>query len=118
MPKVLVVEDDAATRRGLETLLRQAGYDVLVADSVPQGRKALEEGAPDLLITDVRLGEFNGLQLLATSTRPIPAIVATAFADSALEIEAARLGAHYLLKPIVPAVLLTLVEELLAERQQ
>ena len=115
MPKVLVVEDDAATRGGLETLLRQAGYDVVVADSVPQGRKALENEAPDLLITDVRLGEFNGLQLLATSKRPIPSIVATAFADPALEIEAARLGAHYLLKPISPPVLLTLVEQLLSE---
>jgi DNA-binding response OmpR family regulator len=117
MPKVLVVEDDVATRRGLETLLQQAGYDVLLADSVPQGRKVLDEGAPDLLITDVRLGEFNGLQLLATSSRPIPAIVATAFADPALEIESARLGARYLVKPIIPAVLLALMEQLLSEKR-
>ena len=117
MPKVLVVEDEAATRRGLETLLQQAGYEVVVAASVPQAQKALNEDAPDLIITDVRLGEFNGLQLLATSSRPIPAIVATAFADPALEIEAARLGAHYLLKPIAPTVLLALVEDLLSEKR-
>ena len=113
MPRVLIVEDDAATRSGLGTLLQRAGYDVLVTDSVPEGRRALEEGAPDLLIADVRLGEFNGLQLIAMSPRPIPAIVVTAFVDPALEADARRLGAHYLVKPIAPAVLLALVEELL-----
>lgn len=113
MSRVLVVEDDVATRNGLETLLQRAGYEVLATDSVPEGRRALEEGAPDLLITDVRLGEFNGLQLVAMSPKPIPAIVVTAFIDPALELDARRLGAHYLAKPIEPATLLALVEELL-----
>ena len=94
-------------------LLQRAGYDVIATDSVPEGRRALEEGAPDLLIADVRLGEFNGLQLIAMSGRPIPAIVVTAFVDPALEADARRLGAHYLVKPITPGVLLSLVEELL-----
>ena len=111
MSRVLVVEDDVATRNGLETLLQRAGYEVLATDSVPEGRRALEEGAPDLLITDVRLGEFNGLQLIAMSPRPIPAIVVTAFVDPALELDARRLGAHYLVKPIVTATLLALVDE-------
>jgi DNA-binding response OmpR family regulator len=109
----LIVEDDTATRNGLKLLLQRAGYDVLATDSVPEGRRALEEGAPDLLIADVRLGEFNGLQLIAMSGRPIPAIVVTAFVDPALEADARRLGAHYLVKPIMPGVLLSLVEELL-----
>jgi DNA-binding response OmpR family regulator len=109
----LIVEDDTATRNGLEMLLQRAGYEVLATDSVPEGRRALEEGAPDLLIADVRLGEFNGLQLIAMSGRPIPAIVVTAFVDPALEADARRLGAHYLVKPVTPAVLLSLVEELL-----
>jgi DNA-binding response OmpR family regulator len=113
MSRVLVVEDDVATRNGLETLLQRAGYEVLATDSVPEGRRALEESAPDLLITDVRLGEFNGLQLVAMSLKPIPAIVVTAFIDPALELDARRLGAHYLVKPIEPATLLALVEELL-----
>jgi DNA-binding response OmpR family regulator len=110
---VLIVEDDPATRNGLEMLLQRAGYEVLATDSVPEGRRALEEGAPDLLIADVRLGEFNGLQLIAMSGRPIPAIVVTAFVDPALEADARRLGAHYLVKPVTPGVLLSLVEELL-----
>jgi DNA-binding response OmpR family regulator len=113
MPRVLIVEDDTATRNGLQTLLQRAGYVVLATDSVPEGKRALEEGAPDLLITDVRLGEFNGLHLIAMSPRPIPAIVVTAFVDPALEADAHRLGAHYLVKPIAPNALLELVEDLL-----
>jgi CheY-like chemotaxis protein len=113
MPTVLIVEDDTATRNGLKTLLQGAGYDVLATASVPEGKRALEEGAPDLLITDVRLGEFNGLHLVAMSARPIPAIVVTAYVDPALEADAHQLGAHYLVKPIAPTALLTLVEDLL-----
>jgi DNA-binding response OmpR family regulator len=110
---ILVVEDDSATRLGLELLLKRAGYDVVATHSVAEGQRALEEAAPDLLIADVRLGAFNGLQLIAMNPLPIPAIVMTGFDDPVLEADARRLGAEYLLKPIVPAALLTLVKELL-----
>ena len=70
--KILLVEDDDATRVGLSTLLERAGYDVVATESVQEGRSALEDASPDLLITDVRLGAFNGLQLIAMSPRPIP----------------------------------------------
>jgi CheY-like chemotaxis protein len=70
MSRVLIVEDDPATRNGLAILLEQAGYDVLATESVPEGRRALEEGAPDLLITDVRLGEFTALPRGWRSKRP------------------------------------------------
>lgn len=110
---ILLVEDDAATRLGLSTLLERAGYDVVASESVQEGRSLLEEASPDLLITDVRLGAFNGLQLLAMSPRPIPTIVTTGFPDPVLEAEARQLGAKFLLKPVEPADLLALVAELL-----
>ena len=110
---ILLVEDDHATRLGLSTLLERAGYAVVASESVQEGRSVLEESPPDLLITDVRLGAFNGLQLLAMSPRPIPTIVTTGFPDPVLESEARQFGAQFLLKPIEPAGLLTLVAELL-----
>jgi len=113
--KILVVEDDDATRRGLVVLLRNAGYDVVAVDSIPDAKKALASEHPDLLITDIRLGAFNGLQLLATNPNPIPAIVMTGFPDRVLEAEAQHLGAEFMLKPVAPPDLLAMVERKLSD---
>ena len=90
--KILVVDDDNATVLGLVELFRGAGYQSVGASTLAAGRKALVDEAPDLLIADVRLAEFNGLQLIITSPRPIPVIVVTGFPDPAIEAEARRLG--------------------------
>jgi DNA-binding response OmpR family regulator len=113
--KILVVEDDNATRRGLVALLRNAGYNVVAVNSIPDAKKALVTERPDLLITDVRLGAFNGLQLLATNPNPIPAIVMTGFPDRVLEAEAQHLGAEFVLKPVVPSELMAMVERKLSD---
>lgn len=114
--KILVVDDDDGMRRFLFTILTRAGYDVVTAESVQGGSRTLEEARPDLLITDVRLGDFNGLQLLAMRPLSIPMIVVTGFPDPVLEAEARQFGAEFLLKPIEPARLLTLVKERLQNR--
>ena len=114
--RVLIVEDDTATRSGLEKLLQNAGYATVTASSLQDGLQAMTETAPDLLIADVRLGEYNGIQLIATSGLSIPSIVITAFADPVLEAEARRFGADYLLKPVSPAQLMALIRQRLAEK--
>lgn len=114
-PTVLVVEDDAPTREGLYALLTADGYHVVVAGGYKDGRRALLSTHPDLVLTDLRLGGFNGLQLLILSPSPVPAIVVTGFADPVLEEQARSLGAAFVLKPIVPRALLELIEQKLAE---
>jgi FixJ family two-component response regulator len=109
--KILIVEDDDTNRAGLVQLLRGAGYDVIGAGTFEQGRQLLNAENPDLLITDLRLEGFNGLQLIITRLHPIPAIVITGFADRILETEAKHLGADYLVKPFLPSALLNLIEE-------
>jgi DNA-binding response OmpR family regulator len=109
--KILVVEDDSSNRSGLVKLLTQAGYEAVGAATFEQGRQLLATENPDLLITDLRLEGFNGLQLIITRVRPIPAIVITGFADRTLELEARHLGADFLVKPFAPSALLTLVEQ-------
>ena len=115
-PKVLIVEDNDATRTGLSELLKRAGYETHATRSFEEGLRAMREDTPDLLIADVRLGPYNGLQLLVTSPKRVPTIVMTGFPDPVLEADAHHLGAQFILKPVAPAALLALVEEQLAAR--
>ena len=115
-PRVLIVEDNDATRTGLSELLKRAGYETQATRSFEEGSRAMRDDAPDLLIADVRLGPYNGLQLLVTSPKRIPTIIMTGFPDPVLEADAHHLGAQFILKPVAPAALLSLVEEQLASR--
>lgn len=115
-PRVLIVEDNDATRTGLSELLKRAGYDTLATRSYEDAIRVMREDTPDLLIADVRLGPYNGLQLLVTAPRRVPTIIMTGFPDSVLEADAHHLGAQFILKPVVPAALLALIEEQLASR--
>ena len=113
--KILIVDDDEPTRAGLAMLLADSGYETITAGTVPAAIKLLSEAQPDFLLVDIRLDQYNGLHLVAMRNRPIPAVVLTGFADPAIEADARRLGAEFLLKPISPSVLVALVKRLLAE---
>src|SRR3954468_14591471 len=111
--RVLIVEDHEATRQGLRALLTNAGYEVEAAGDFSQARRALSEHAPDLLITDLRLGEYNGLQLVAAVPLGIPSIVVPGFPDAVLGADALKLGAHYITKPVDAQALMNLMDEAL-----
>lgn len=116
---VLVVDDDAATLQGLVALLEGAGHKVLAASDFAEGRRLLLSARPALLVVDIRLHDYNGLQLvvIAQSLTPAPpSIVTSGFDDPVLEQEARSLGATFLLKPLDPAQLLALVNAQLAPR--
>ena len=108
--RILVVEDDNATRRGMAQLLTGAGYEVTETASMTEALSLLSSDTPDLVITDLRLAEFNGLYLAAVNPQRIPVIIVTGYADRGLEAEARELGADFLLKPVKPSQLLAVVE--------
>jgi DNA-binding response OmpR family regulator len=116
--RILVVDDHDATREGLTALLKNAGYVVLSAGTFAEGRQLLADEAPNLLIADVRLGEYNGLQLVAAAPRAVASIIITGFPDAALGAEALKLGAHYITKPVAADALLALVEETIVRARQ
>ena len=113
--RVLIVDDDEACLSGMKQLLEMAGHEALVASTFEEGRRVLLSAAPDILIADVRLGSFNGLQLIATNAVNIPVIVISGFDDAVLQAEARAMGADYLVKPISPAALLERIEQKLSE---
>ena len=111
--RILVVEDDHHTCAAMVEFLRREGYDATGVGSFDEARSTLRANPPDLLITDIRLREYNGLQLLILMST-IRGIIVTAFADPVIEAEARAQGAPILLKPITPGVLLKTVQEVLA----
>jgi CheY-like chemotaxis protein len=115
--RILVVEDDRATRRGMVALLAAAGYDVVESNSMPDALERIEARPPDLVITDLRLAEFNGLYLAAVNPRRIPIVIVTGHFDRGLEAEAHELGAEFLIKPVRPSQLLAVVERRLPASQ-
>jgi DNA-binding response OmpR family regulator len=112
--RILIVDDDQVYLAGMKELLEDAGYEVFLAGSFEEGKDVLRDRRPDLLIVDVRLGAFNGLQLLSTGQVQIPAIVVTGFDDTVLRADANIFGASYLVKPISPADLIALIDRKLA----
>src|SRR6476620_11577810 len=109
--RVLIVDDDEACLTGMQQLVEMAGHHALVASTYEEGRRVLRNGAPDMLIADVRLGSFNGLQLVATNASNIPVIVISGFDDVVLQAEARAMGAEYLVKPVSPAALLDCIAQ-------
>jgi DNA-binding response OmpR family regulator len=116
--RILIVDDDVAARAGMVELLNLSGYEATACGTFEEGRRALRERRPDLLITDVRLGEYNGLQLLVGTPEPVPTIVVTGYSDPVLQAEARAHQAPYLIKPLVPAQLLETIKEVLARRRE
>lgn len=116
---VLLVDCNPDTRVKRAELLSSAGYSVVAAGTFSEALDRLSCDPPDLLITDVRLGEFNGLHLVVRSRRERPHIGALVIHDAAdlgLEAEATRLGAASLLKQTEPTALFQTIRRLLSER--
>lgn len=98
-------------------VLGDAGYRVTGAASFEEGRQALATSTPDVLLTDIRLGAYNGLQLIIRARADNPrvrAFVLTGFSDPVVRREAERLHAVHLEKPVDLQLLLDLVAEALA----
>ena len=117
MRKILVVDDDQVVRDFVRYVLHQAGY---LVQSVPNGdvaSKVLEQGLPDLILTDMWMPKKAGNQLIEEvrshyPTIPIIAMSGAATAQPGIYLKMARsLGADFTLdKPFSPDDLLRRVE--------
>lgn len=114
--ELLVVSTDPAVLTGRVTALRQAGYAISACASFPDARRLLSEGSsPDVLVTDVRLGPYNGLHLVAIARVEHPRTLAIVIggADPVLEGEARGLSARYVVGPLPGKELATAVADTL-----
>jgi DNA-binding response OmpR family regulator len=111
--QVLIVEPEESVRASLAAALDLAGFEIIEARTFQEARRLLRERTPGILVTEVRLAGFNGLQLILTSPKRIPSVLVSR-ADPVLQAEARRLGAAYLIKPVSHADLLVAIEQQLA----
>jgi len=110
--RVLIVDSDAQSARQLVAELRRWGCDPIEATSFEEGKRLWTAEKPPMLIVDVCLGQFNGLQLLlrARSDRPdVRAIITCGFPDKVLEAETTRFGGTFLVKPLSPAQVMAIL---------
>ncbi len=106
MARLLIVDDEAPMRRVLASLLEEAGHEVVAAGGVLEARRTLATGLFDLVITDQKMPDGEGLDLLdhvQESDPALPVVVLTAFATVELAVDAMRRGAFdFITKPFVP----------------
>ncbi len=101
--RILLIDDDDSLRRVTEYNLSTAGFEVDTAASGLEGMAKFKDKPVDLVVTDVKLGDMNGLDLL-TKVKELssntPVIVITAFATIDMAVQAMGQGAfHFLAKP-------------------
>lgn len=98
----MIVDDDPVVLDAMQRLLVLWGYSTLPISNFEEARVSLGVQSPDALIVDIRLGEYNGLQLVHIAKRSNPSmavVVVSGFDDPVLRNEALQAGAVYLLKP-------------------
>lgn len=119
---ILVVEDDNQSRLSVVAVLSYAGYQVTSASSGEAAIELLTQHTFDAIVTDIRMGDIDGLQVLSASKRqpePPSVILLTGHASLDTAITALRNGAaDYLLKPCEPADLQASVASALRRRAE
>ena len=116
MLSILIVEDDITFSLMLTTWLGKKGFVVISSSSVSDAKRRLGEEAFDLVISDLRLPDSDGIDLLKwlKNTHPsLPLIMMTSYAEIQTAVQAMKLGAaDYIAKPLNPDELLGKIKEL------
>ncbi|MFO0934390.1 MAG: response regulator [Planctomycetota bacterium] len=120
-PRILVVDDEPQIRDILAATLRRDGFQVTSRGAPKEALRDLESGAFELLVTDLKMPEMSGLELIKAAKRVAPdigSVLITAFASTETAVSALRNGADdYLMKPFGIDDLRRVVERVLAERR-
>lgn len=117
MPSILIVEDDITFSLMLKTWLGKKGFEVKTFSSVSDAKRQIENGGYDLILSDLRLPDGDGIDLLKwvkEKQTSLPLIMMTSYAEIQTAVQAIKLGASdYIAKPLNPEELLGKIRELI-----
>ena len=120
MKRILIVDDEQSMREVLGILLKKEGFEVLTAGSRAEAASALARCAVDMILTDVRLPDGDGIEILRHVKAASPetvVIVMTGYGTSADAVAARKLGAFaYLFKPFDVDEVRIVIRDALAAR--
>jgi two-component system alkaline phosphatase synthesis response regulator PhoP len=118
--RILVVEDDRALREGLAMNLRLQGYEVLVAADGEEGMRAAFDSRPDLIVLDIRMPCWTGLEILEELRRRgegVPVLILSARDTTPDKVAGLNCGADdYMTKPFDLPELIARIEVMLRRR--
>ena len=122
MAQVLIIDDHDTIREGLELLLRRRGHKTYSAEGGKRGLDLLSEYGADLVITDLKMAEVDGIEVLRRVRAKAPetdVMVITAFGTIENAVEAMKLGAaDFITKPISSEEFAVKVDRLLRDRAE
>jgi two-component system response regulator HydG len=112
--RVLIIDDEKMHAQTVAESLERVGYDCVIATSGAQGAKRIEQDDYDLILTDLRMEDMDGLAILRKAKAALPdaeVIVITGYGDVKTAVQAIKEGAaNYLTKPVDLAELRAIVE--------
>jgi DNA-binding NtrC family response regulator len=119
--RILIVDDEPIARENLEFILRKEGYGTVAVESGAAAFQELEKAEFDLVLTDLRMRQIDGMQVLERTKELHPdteVIVITGYATVTSAVEAMQKGAyHYLAKPYKNDEVRILVKKALEKRE-
>ncbi|PTX22532.1 two-component system response regulator HydG [Pontibacter mucosus] len=122
MPKILLIDDDPAFCLMLRGFLQRQQYEVVTAFTANDGLRQLKGQNFDLILTDFRLPDKDGLELLTqirVLTQEVPVILMTTYADIRTAVRAIKMGAYeYITKPINPDETLLVIKNALTKKTE
>ncbi|MEF9931802.1 MAG: sigma-54 dependent transcriptional regulator [Bacteroidales bacterium] len=122
MIKILIVEDDVAFGTMLKGWFKRNGYETVLCQNVESAKDELYKGDYNLILTDLRLPDGDGIMLLAwirENKITLPVIIMTSYGEIQSAVAAIKLGAEdFLEKPINPSILKDKIDLALSKTQK
>ncbi len=118
---ILIVDDEPLVRHSLSELLTLEGYSVTTADNGKQALEILRSYNIDLVISDIRMPEMDGVELLRQiklDHEDIPVILVTSYGSIENAVEAMKIGAYdYITKPIIDNEIRIMIQRLARQKE-
>ncbi len=115
--RILVIEDDRATRKALQQIFETEGYTVEIATNGAEGLAAFKATRPDFVMLDLRMPQLSGqdvCKLIRKESEEVPILILTGSADEVDRVLLLELGADdYVIKPFSPKELMARVRAVL-----